>query len=68
MKDLPSIYTTFSADPHKKIESAKAIFSNIIGRIPPESYTKFKIDFNESNNFNISETKYDSDDDEFTKY
>ena len=31
LKGLSSIYTTISADPHKKIESAKAIFSNIIG-------------------------------------
>ena len=68
LKDLPSIYATIPADPHKKIESAKAIFSNIIGRIPPESYTKFKIDFKEPNNINISETKYDSDDGKFTKY
>ena len=66
-KDLPSIYTTIPADPHKKIESAEAIFSNISGQIPPESYQKFKIDFDESNNINISETKYDSDDHEFTK-
>ena len=67
LKDLPSIYKTVPADPHKKTESAKAIFSKITGRIPPESYKKFKIDFDESNNINISETKYDSDEDEFTK-
>ena len=44
LKDLPSIYTTFPADCTKKIQSAKEIFSNIIKRIPPESYKKFKID------------------------
>ena len=69
VKDLPSIYATIAADPHKEIESTKAIFSDIIWRIPPERYKKFKIwfDFDESNNINISEIKYDSDDDELTK-
>ena len=38
LKDLPSIYTTIPADRTKKIESAIEIFSNIIKRIPPESY------------------------------
>ena len=44
LKDLPSIYTKVSGDSTKKIESAKEIFSNIIKRIPPESYKNFKID------------------------
>ena len=66
LKELPSIYSKIPADSTKKIESAKEIFSNIIKRIPPESYEKFKIDYDQSNNINISEIKYESDDDEFT--
>ena len=65
LKELPSIYQTIPADPYNKIESTKEIFSDIIGRIPPESYKKFKIDFDKSNNINISETTNDSDDDDF---
>ena len=48
LKDLPSIYTKIPGDRTKKIESAKEIFSNIIKRIPPESYKKFKIDYDHS--------------------
>ena len=66
LKDLPSIYTTIPADRTKKAESAKEIFSNIIKRIPSESYKKFKISYDQSNNIDISEIKYTSDDDEFT--
>ena len=65
LKELPSIYQTIPVDPYNKIESTKEIFSDIIGRIPPESYKKFKIDFGKSNNINISETTNDSDDDDF---
>ena len=65
LKDLPSIYTTIPADRTKKIESAKEIFSNIIKRIPPESYRKFKIDYDQSNNIDIGEIKCTSDDNEF---
>ena len=66
LKELPSIYTKIPADRTKKIESAKEIFSNIIKRIPSESYKKFKIDYDQSNNIDISEIKYKSDDDKFT--
>ena len=66
LKDLPSIYTKIPADGTKKAESAKEIFSNIIKRIPSESYKKFKISYDQSNNIDISEIKYTSDDDEFT--
>ena len=48
LKELPSIYQTIPADPYNKIESTKEIFSDIIGRIPPESYKKFKIDFDQT--------------------
>ena len=65
LKELPSIYTKIPADRTKKIESAKEIFSNIIKRIPSESYKKFNIDYDQSNNIDISEIKYKSDDDEF---
>ena len=62
LKDLPSIYTQIPADRAKKIEAAKNVFSNIIKQIPPESYKKFKIDYDQSNNIDISEVKYESDD------
>ena len=60
---MPSIYVKVPADRTKKIESAKEIFSNIIKQIPPESYKKFKIDYDQSNNIDIREVKYESDDD-----
>ena len=63
LKDLPSIYTQIPADPAQKIEAAKNVFSNIIKQIPPESYKKFKIDYDQSNDVDISEVKYESDDD-----
>ena len=56
LKDLPSSYTQIPTDHAKKIEAAKNVFSNIIKQIPPESYKKFKIDYDEKNNINISET------------
>ena len=60
---MPSIYAKVPADLTKKIESAKEIFSNIIKQIPPEYYKKFKIDYDQSNNIDISEVKYECDDD-----
>ena len=42
---------------------AKNVFSNIIKQIPPESYKKLKIDYDQSNNVDIREVKYESDDD-----
>ena len=57
LKDLPSIYTQIPADWAKKIEAAKNLFSNIIKQIPPESYKKFKIGYDQSNNIDISEIK-----------
>ena len=68
LKELPSIYTKILADRTKKIESAKEIFSNIVKQILPESYKKFIIDYNQSNNINITEVKYESDDNEFTNW
>ena len=68
LKDLPSIYTKIPGDPTKKIESAKEIFRNIIKWISPESYKKFKIDYDQSNNIDVSEIKYESDDDEYTNW
>ena len=66
LKELPSIYSKIPVDKNKKIESAKEIFSTIIKRIPPESYKEFKIDYNQSNDINISEINYGSDNAEFT--
>ena len=63
LKDLPSIYTQILAELAKKIEVAKNVFSNIIKDLPPESYKRFKVDFDQSNNIGISEVKYESDDD-----
>ena len=63
LKVIPSIYTKIPADPAKKIEGAKNFFSDIIKQIPPESYNKLKIDYNQSNNININEVRYESDDD-----
>ena len=63
LKDLPSIYTQIPADQAKKIAVAKNVFSNIIKQIPPESYKKLKIDYDQSNNVDIREVKYESDDD-----
>ena len=59
LKDLPSIYTEIPTDWAKKIEAAKEVFSNIIKQVPPESYKKFKIDYDEKNNINITETDED---------
>ena len=67
LKELLSIYTKIPADRTKKTESTKEIFGNIIKRIPPESYKKFKIDYDQPNNITTSEVKYESDDSEFTK-
>ena len=59
LKDLPSTYTEIPTDHAKKIEAAKEFFSNIIKQVPPESYEKFKIDYDEKNNINITETDED---------
>ena len=62
-----SIYSLVPANKIKKIESAKNIFSNIIKNIPPESYKKFKRDYDQLNDINISEINSESDDGEFTE-
>ena len=59
LKDLPSIFTQIPTDQAKKIEAAKEFFSNIIKQAPPESYKKLKIDYNEKNNINITQTDED---------
>ena len=68
LRDIASIYTKIPTDRAKKIAAAKGVFSNIIKQIPPESYKKIKIDYDQSNNINIEEVKkYEPppDDDEF---
>ena len=67
LKEMPSFYSLIPADKTKKIDSAKKIFSNILKNIPPKSFKKFKIDYNQSNDINISEINYESDDGEFTE-
>ena len=64
---MPSIYSLVPANKIKKIESAKNIFSNIIKNIHPESYKKFKIDYDQSYDINISEINSEPDDGEFTE-
>ena len=59
LKDLPSIYTEIPTDRAKKIQAAKEFFSNIIKQVPPESYKKFKIDYDEKNDISITETVED---------
>ena len=61
LKDSPSIFAEIPADRVKGIEVAKDFFSNIIKQIPPESYKKFKIDYNEKINININETDEDDE-------
>ena len=67
LKKMPSIYSLVPATKIKNIESAKNIFSNITKNIPPESYKKFNIDYDQSNDINISEINSESDDGEFTE-
>ena len=67
LKEMPSIYSLVPANKIKKIESGKNIFSNIIKNIPAESYKKFKIDYDQSYDINISEINSEPDDGEFTE-
>ena len=64
---MSSIYSLVPANKIKKIESGKNIFSNIIKNILPESYKKFKIDYDQSYDINISEINSEPDDGEFTE-
>ena len=64
---MSSIYSLVPANKIKKIESGKNIFSNIIKNIPPESYKKFKIDYDQSYDINISQINSEPDDGEFTE-
>ena len=57
LRDIASIYIKIPADRAKKIAAAKDVFTNIIKQILPESYKKFKIDYDQSNNINIEEVK-----------
>ena len=65
---MSSIYSLVPANKIKKIESGKNIFSNIIKNIPPESYKKFKIDYDQSYDIIISEINSEPDDGEFTEW
>ena len=57
LRHIASIYTKVPADRVKKINATKYIFSNIIKQILPESYKKFKIDYDQSDNINIEQVK-----------
>ena len=55
----PNIDKLLPTNKRKSIESAKKIFSNIIKNIPPESYKKFKIEYNPQEDLDLM------DEDEF---
>ena len=50
----------------QKLNQLKAYLVILLKKIPPESYKKSKVDYDQSNDINISEIDYDSDDGEFT--
>ena len=52
---VPSIYTLVSPKKEGKIKSGKKIFSNIIKNIFPETYKKFKIQYDTSNDITVDE-------------
>ena len=60
LKDIPSLYTEIPTNHVKKIVAAKEFFSNIIKQVPPESYKKFKIDYDAKDNISITETHEDN--------
>ena len=51
----PNIYTLVTPEKQNKIESCKKVFSNIMKNIPPESYKKFKIQYDASNDITVDE-------------
>ena len=61
IKDSLSVLAEIPAVRVKGIEAAKDFFSNIIKQISPESYKKLKIDYDEKNNINITETYEDDE-------
>ena len=59
LKDLPTIYTQIPTDRAKKTEAAKQVFDKIIKQVPPESFKKFKVNYDEKNNITIHENSDD---------
>ena len=59
LKDLPTIYKQIPTDRAKKIEAAKQVFDKIIKQVPPESFKKFKVNYDEKNNITIHENSDD---------
>ena len=59
LEEDPSIYSLIPTSELAKIKSTKNIFGNIIKNIPPESYKKFKIEYNPSNNITVDELSDD---------
>ena len=51
----PTIDKMVPTNKRKAINSAKKIFSNIIGNVPPESYKKFKIDYSPQKSLNLED-------------
>ena len=53
--DEPTIDKIVPTNKRKAFNSAKKIFSNIIGNVPPETYKKFKIEYNPQNSLNLED-------------
>ena len=51
----PTIDKMVPTNKRKAINSAKKIFSNIIGNVPPETYKKFKIDYSPQKSLNLED-------------
>ena len=51
--EKPSIDMTVPSNKRKSINSAKKLFSNIVGNVPPESYNKFNIEYSPQENLQI---------------
>ena len=51
----PTIDKIMPTNKRKAINSAKKVFSNIIGNVPPETYKKFKIDYSPQTNLSLED-------------
>ena len=51
----PTIDKIVPTNKRKQLNSAKKIFSNIIGNVPPETYKKFKIEYNPQDSLTLED-------------
>ena len=51
----PTIDKIVPTNKRKALNSAKKIFSNIIGNVPPETYKKFKIEYNPQDSLTLED-------------